>query len=132
MKKPRKRKSVVVETAVGRVVLSSSAVGRFDIAALTEAPARKRTRVTVMAAPEGEELLDLHGVTTDEVEPRLGAFIDRAIIDGRRRVLINHGKGSGRVKGEVWRLLKIHPAIAKYEFAPVHEGSYGVTAVVLK
>ena len=93
---------------------------------------KRETYTLEMQDVKTETRLDLHEKRVHEVEELLSKFIDRAIINDLERLVVIHGKGSGKVQREVWRYLESNPAVSSYEFAGTREGSYGATVVILK
>ena len=68
--------------------------------------------------------VDLHGLTVEEAMARALAAIDRALQDGADAIEIVHGKGSGRIRASLHRLLAAIPAIASFT---LDERNPGVT-----
>lgn len=70
--------------------------------------------------------LDLHGKKVDEVFDALERFLRAAEEEGVSRVRILHGKGTGKVKAEVLRYLKLANYPSQAEKSPsgiVNDGS---------
>lgn len=130
----RKGNKAIVETALGRVIVDlrnvvESKPSRSRIS--VHVSEREHTRVEP-ANDSAESDLDLHQRTVDEVENLLSKFLDEAAVAGRQRVKIIHGKGTGKLRREVVRLLKTHSIVSHFESAQPHDGSYGVTIAYLK
>lgn len=89
-----------------------------------------QTRLTVEAAPSGQEL-SLLGLDREEARARLERFLDAAFLAGTRHVRIVHGHGSGALRRMVWEVLKEHPAVVSYAHPPHYRGGTGVTEVEL-
>ena len=70
--------------------------------------------------------VDLHGLSVDEAMARVMAEIDRALQQGASRLEVIHGKGSGRIKAALHRLLTSLPVVASFQ---LDEGNPGVTWV---
>ena len=70
--------------------------------------------------------LDLHGLTVEEAMARTVAAIDRALQSGADGITIVHGKGSGRIRAALHRLLGSLPVIASFA---LDERNPGVTRV---
>ena len=69
--------------------------------------------------------------TVDEAESVIDREIDRALLDGRDKLTIIHGLGTGRLKKGVWGHLKRHPQVKRF-FSPDNlPGGAGVTEVEL-
>ena len=75
--------------------------------------------------------INLMGQTVDEAESVIDREIDRALLDGRDKLTIIHGLGTGRLKKGVWGHLKRHPQVKRF-FSPDNlPGGAGVTEVEL-
>jgi len=118
----------LIETERGSVSVPAAEIE--PLADDTSSAREGETRITLEDNARREEL-DLHGATVAEVEPRVGAFIDQAVIRGLWRVRIIHGTGEGKILAEARRCLKAHPAVRSFEFAAPREGSVGATVVVI-
>ncbi|MFC1910259.1 Smr/MutS family protein [Chloroflexota bacterium] len=78
------------------------------------------------------EEIDLHRLTVDEAIPRVKDFLQHAYRNRYRRVWIIHGKGTGTLRAEVWRLLAKHPQVLRYCCADGQHGGEGATQVEIK
>ncbi len=76
--------------------------------------------------------LNLIGKTTADAEYEVDRFLDEAYLASLPRVRIIHGFGTGALKNFVHHLLKGHPHIEKFGFAPQNEGGNGATIAELK
>jgi DNA mismatch repair protein MutS2 len=72
--------------------------------------------------------IDLHGMTTDEAEAALVAFISEAILAGHAEVRVIHGRSGGRLKAVVHARLRAISAVRSFRLDPANPG---VTIVVL-
>lgn len=84
-----------------------------------------------------EDKLDLHGLTVSEAHERVHRFIERATAEGRRCLLIIHGKGTGReaparLKSCVYQWLQDHPRSLALHSARPAEGGAGATRLLIK
>ncbi|MCB0723257.1 MAG: endonuclease MutS2 [Ignavibacteriae bacterium] len=75
--------------------------------------------------------LDLRGMYTDEVENYIEKFLSDAYAGGMKEVNIIHGKGSGKLRNEVTRILKSNPIVKSSRLGGIREGDSGVTIVEL-
>ncbi len=124
----RRGSRLVVETRLGRLQAPAHSL-RDDIFPEPPRPAL----VTLTHDPRGSsDRIDLHECLVEDVENRLAAFLDRALVEDRRRVVVIHGKGRGLVRREVWRCLAAHPQVERHAFADPSEGSFGATVVCLR
>ena len=89
----------------------------------------------VFAAELGGEVptVDLHGVTVDDIDHELGAFIYALHPAGTEALKIVHGRGTQKLRNAVHAWLKAHPDIVAYyrdAESPSQQG--GVTYVALQ
>lgn len=75
------------------------------------------------------DMLDLHGFFPEQATEIILAFIDQAVEKQYKTVRIIHGKGKSRMKWEVYKILKNHPAVISFGDAPPDSGHWGVTVV---
>ena len=75
--------------------------------------------------------LDLRGLRLHDSLERLDVFLDNALAQGRVRVRIIHGKGTGALRQGVWKHLASHPSVPRYDFADARHGGDGATEVEL-
>ena len=76
--------------------------------------------------------LNLIGKTTADAEYEIDRFLDEAYMSSLPRVRIIHGFGTGALKNYVHRVLKGHPHVEKFAFAPSEQGGHGATIAELK
>ncbi|RMF27364.1 MAG: endonuclease MutS2, partial [Chloroflexi bacterium] len=88
-------------------------------------------RLARTPAPSPGVELDLRGLTVDEALPRLDRYLDAAALAGLPWGRIIHGKGTGRLRRAVRRMLADHPLVQRYEPGRENEGGDGVTIVHL-
>ena len=77
------------------------------------------------------DTLDLHGFFPEQVPEMIEDFIRNALDLGLTEVKIIHGKGRSRLKFEVHKALKSHPAVTDFSDAPAHSGGWGATILEL-
>lgn len=75
--------------------------------------------------------IDLRGMYAHEVENQLEKFLSDAYAGGLKEVSIIHGKGSGKLRTEVTRLIKSNKMVKSSRFGGRNEGDSGVTIVEL-
>ena len=83
-------------------------------------------------APDTAAELNLIGKTTADAEYEIDRFLDEAYMSSLPRVRIIHGFGTGALKNYVHHLLKAHPHIEKFAFAPSNQGGNGATIAELR
>ncbi|MGB2752781.1 MAG: endonuclease MutS2 [Pyrinomonadaceae bacterium] len=76
--------------------------------------------------------LNLIGKTTADAEYEIDRFLDEAYMSSLPRVRIIHGFGTGALKNYVHHVLKGHPHVEKFAFAPSEQGGHGATIAKLK
>jgi len=76
--------------------------------------------------------LNLIGKTTLDAEVDVDRFLDESYMARLDKVRIIHGFGTGALKNAVHQMLKGHPHVEKFGFAPQNEGGNGATVVELK
>lgn len=84
-----------------------------------------------------EATLDLHGLRLSEALPEIDAFLERSVREGRRKVLIVHGKGyhSGGtpvLKNAVWDHLRRHRRAGEIGHPGVRDGGSGAVWVMIR
>jgi dsDNA-specific endonuclease/ATPase MutS2 len=77
------------------------------------------------------DTLDLHGRTTDEVIDLIDSFIHEKSKKGKKQVKIMPGKGTGKVRSEVIRYLKMGGFPWQYEKMSNGKANEGVIVVFL-
>ena len=76
--------------------------------------------------------INLLGVTVDEAVDRVDKFLDDAFIAQLPQVRIVHGFGTGALRSAITTLLRDHPHVASFEFAPQSQGGRGVTIATMR
>lgn len=84
-----------------------------------------------------EDTIDLHGLSADAATAALDEFVAGALRDGKRKVLIVHGKGNhdgsvGVLRETVRRYLERHRDIGATGVAPAHLGGTGATWAIVR
>lgn len=98
-----------------------------------EIPARPAEKISppVFHASPGLEL-DLRGMNSEEIVQPLEKYLDDASLSGMPFVRIIHGKGTGKLRQEVRRLLLDAPQVKFIERGKDAEGGEGVTIAHLR
>ena len=76
--------------------------------------------------------INLLGCTVDEATSRTDKFLDEAFLAQLPEVRIVHGSGTGALRNAIADLLKSHPHVTHFEFAPQNMGGRGVTIATLR
>ena len=90
------------------------------------------TAILVSAPPDVGMSIEVRGQRLDEALPKVEEFLDHAARNGRARVLLIHGKGTGAMRRAVREMLDRHPLVKSYETAERAEGGEGVTVAYLE
>lgn len=73
--------------------------------------------------------LDLRGLYPEEVGDKLLTFLNDAKINGLHQLRIIHGKGTGKLRQEVRRLLNSNKEVKSIRYGNWNEGDTGVTII---
>ncbi len=103
---------------------------RLRRARAATAPAQE-PRITVTAASNDRDELNLVGMRTGEALRKLEEFLDQAYLTNRKEVRVIHGIGSGALKKAVHEYLATSPYCASFRQAEPHHGGAGATIVEL-
>jgi DNA mismatch repair protein MutS2 len=76
--------------------------------------------------------INLLGTTVAEAVDRVDKFLDDAFIAQLPQVRIVHGFGTGALRNAIAALLREHPHVASFEFAPQNQGGRGVTIATMR
>lgn len=79
-----------------------------------------------------EAKLDLHGKQTGEASYLLDSFLENAFEQGKRHLLIVHGKGSCKIKSAVDKWLKESPLVLGFSSARPDHGGTGALYLLIK
>ena len=77
------------------------------------------------------DTLDLHGTPEKIIPEMLEDFINNAIDNGYRQILIIHGKGKSKLKYITLKILKNNPNIKTFYDARPEQGGWGRTIAEL-
>jgi len=102
---------------------------------VTEKPSLKLpagVHLSISSAEPASHEINLLGCTVDEATSRTDKFLDEAFLAQLPQVRIVHGTGTGALRNAIAELLKNHPHIVRFEFAPQNQGGRGVTIATLR
>jgi len=106
-----------------------------DISSLLPAKKEKETissnHISTFSNQQTSTRLDIRGQRAAESEFEIIKFVDDAYSAGLDRIEILHGKGTGALKKTVKDILKQHPGVSNFYFAPIEMGGDGITIVEL-
>ena len=74
----------------------------------------------------------LRHLTVDEALPKLDQYLNDAFIAGLFQVRVVHGKGTGKLRQVVGKVLARHPLVKSYRPGCYGEGGEGVTVAELE
>jgi len=86
----------------------------------------------VTKSEDASSEINLLGCTVDEATDRADKFLDEAFLAQIPQVRIVHGMGTGALRNAITDLLKSHPHVTSFEFAPQTQGGRGVTIATLR
>jgi DNA mismatch repair protein MutS2 len=128
---------IAKEESKNKAVLQVGAIKiTADISTLIRA--KGQNKKTVITSTESysqiqtKTRLDIRGQRALESEFEIIKFVDEAYSGGLERIEILHGKGTGALKKTVVDILKKHPAVNNFYFAPIEMGGDGITIVELR
>jgi DNA mismatch repair protein MutS2 len=102
---------------------------------VTEKPSLKLpagVHLNVSSAESVSHEINLLGCTVDDATSRTDKFLDEAFLAQLPEVRIVHGAGTGALRNAIAELLKNHPHVVRFEFAPQNQGGKGVTIATLR
>ena len=76
--------------------------------------------------------LDVRGQTGEEAWIDVDKYLDDAQMASVKSVTIIHGKGTGALRNQLWKMLKSDKRVKSFRAGQYGEGDYGVTVVELK
>lgn len=82
-------------------------------------------------APDGVAEIMVRKLRVEEALALVDAFIDRSFREGRGRVRVIHGKGTGTLRKAVQDYLARHPLVSGFALAEWWQGGLGATVVEL-
>ncbi|HET9942000.1 MAG TPA: Smr/MutS family protein, partial [Terriglobia bacterium] len=88
--------------------------------------------LSVSSSEPASNEINLLGCTVDDATSRTDKFLDEAFLAQLPEVRIVHGTGTGALRNAVAQLLKNHPHVVRFEFAPQNLGGRGVTVATLR
>ncbi|HTG72839.1 MAG TPA: Smr/MutS family protein, partial [Terriglobia bacterium] len=89
-------------------------------------------RLNVSSSEPISSEINLLGCTVDDATSRTDKFLDEAFLAQLPEVRIVHGSGTGALRNAIADLLKNHPHVVRFEFAPQNLGGRGVTIATLR
>ncbi|WP_148223900.1 endonuclease MutS2 [Spirochaeta thermophila] len=124
-----KRGKWVVQFPTMRVVVDGEELVPVDEGRGARGPEVVVERETVGGVPV---VLDVRGIRLEEARRVVEEWLDRAVLAGMREVSVVHGTGTGVLQKGVQDLLRAHPHVERFQFAPPEQGGFGRTLVWLK
>ena len=76
--------------------------------------------------------LDIHGETSATCVAVINSFIRDNLKLHKMKIVIVHGKGTGKLRDGIHSFLKKHPHVESFRMGNFGEGEMGVTVVTLK
>ncbi len=81
--------------------------------------------------PAGDEI-NVIGCTVEEATRRVDKFLDRAVLEGKPRVRIIHGHGTGALRRGLAEFLSSHPLVERFTAEEADRGGAAITVVELQ
>lgn len=97
-----------------------------------ENKAKVNVNVQRQAGSKVQTSLDLRGYRYDAAMRKTSTYLDQALLSHHPMVTIVHGKGTGALRQGIQELLRNHPQVDRFEFAPPNAGGNGATVVYFK
>jgi DNA mismatch repair protein MutS2 len=125
-----RRRKVTVNADGLEIEVAADAIQSPDpeMPAAPAPPGRTVVHRPAAVSPE----IKLLGMRVDEGMRALETYLNEACLAGLSSVRIVHGFGTGAMRDAVHAMLKKHPLIATFDYAPPFEGGRGATVAVLK
>ena len=122
-----------IEILVGsmRMRTAPDEIESVESASPTSRPAQSTARPLPIPS-SGFLESDLHGLRVEAAAEAVDVEIDRALLEGRKKVHLIHGRGTGALRSAVRRRLRDHPLVESFADAAMHEGGAGTTVVDLR
>jgi DNA mismatch repair protein MutS2 len=102
---------------------------------LVEGPVRAPAAVPTEPADEPylfNTRLSVIGMSRDEAGAAVGRFLDEAVLQDARELMVVHGKGTGVLRRALWEMLGRDARVETMRLAEGNQGGAGVTLVRLK
>ena len=90
---------------------------------------KSKVSMNIEAEPQGRSSCDLRGMSSEEAETKMEAFISHAIVTKVPRITIIHGHGMGTIKTLVRNYLEKTGICRQFSPGRREEGGNGVTIV---
>ena len=125
---------------------AAAAVGDANATLAARAPAQQKRNKGAkrVLAPSGADpsaepqmrtssnTLDTRGMYLEDAELELERYLDRCLVDGRKRVFVLHGHGTGALKKGLRSFLQRQPAVLKFKSATEADGGDAFTVIDLR
>lgn len=124
----------VVQLGIMKMKLPEADLRKIQPEPEKETKRKKRQIATVRSQSQSHVAtqLDLRGFRYEEALRELDSYLDAALLAGYPQVTIVHGKGTGAIRKGVTDMLKKHPQVKSFDFAPPSSGGNGATIAVFK
>lgn len=103
-----------------------------ELQALDKIETKVQVNVQRQAGSKVQTSLDLRGYRYDAAMSKTSTYLDQALLSHHPMVTIIHGKGTGSLRQGIQQLLRNHPQVDRFEFAPPNAGGNGATQVYFK
>ena len=132
---------VVSISGNGSILLRSGLINmtanREDIIILSDESNKKTNKIssaqnTALRSETMSSEIDLRGMDSIEAVYVTEQFIDNALMARLNNLYIIHGKGTGKLRSEIHKMLKNNKSVKSFRLGSFGEGEDGVTVVELK
>jgi DNA mismatch repair protein MutS2 len=122
-----------IEVLVGAMRMRTAPEEIESVESASPPPSRTSATARPLQIPSlGFLEADLHGLRVEAAAEAVDVEIDRALLQGRKKVHLIHGRGTGALRAAVQRHLSDHPLVERFADAGLHEGGAGTTVVELR
>lgn len=117
-------KEYIVQMGILKLKVDSS-----DLQPLAKIEPRVKVNIQRKAGSKVLTSIDLRGLRYDDAMQKTKQYLDQALLSHHPMVTIIHGKGTGALREGIQQLLKKHPQVERFEYAPPNAGGSGATLV---
>jgi len=128
-----------IKVAIGDII-SEMEPGRLELISAREfkehtRPAPRKTQLDSSISDRKlnfKPALDIRGLRLEEAVTTVTRYLDDAVMVGYPQVSILHGTGTGVLREEIRKYLKIYPEVSSFHDESVERGGAGITIVNFK
>ncbi len=123
----------MAEVMVGsmRIMVPSTEVSPISQEEKTYSLPREAEAYAQNQPSSGEERINILGFDVQTALTEVEKQINSCFLQGKTKLFIVHGHGTGRLRQALWDYLRDHPLVEKFEPAPIDKGGTGATVVYI-